>query len=92
MGKGAQRLRRTCSSVNEIIKSIDDYVSDPLLRALHTAGAGPIASHPRYRHLQGESFSSICHLCWAMQAITPETDGDAVLSAAALLGEVDVSS
>jgi organic radical activating enzyme len=92
MGKGSERLRRSCASVEEIVTALDEYVSDPLLRGLHAVGAGPIASHPRYRHLQDKPFKSICHLCWAMQDVTPQADGDPVLSAAALVGEVGVLS
>jgi hypothetical protein len=88
MGKGAKRLRRTCKSVTEVIASLDDYVSDPLLRGLATTGAGSLVSHPRYRHLADKSYSSICHLCWAMQDVTPESEQDAILRANALLVQI----
>jgi hypothetical protein len=87
-----QRLPRRCGSVDEIIKSIDDYVSDPLMRGLHTVGAGAIACHPRYGSLQNKRFKSICHLCWAMQDITPKSDDDPVLSAAVSVGELGALS
>ncbi|MBY2998408.1 radical SAM protein [Rhizobium leguminosarum] len=88
MGKGAGRLRRHCSTVDEIATALDDYVSDPLLRGLHSVGAGSIVSHPRYQTLENEPFKSICDLCWTMQRMTPGVDKDPVLKAAVLVAEV----
>lgn len=92
MGKGSERLRRRCSSAEEIENAVDHYISDPLLLVLSSVGAGPIISHPRYNHLRDQSFRSICHLCWAMQDVTPSVDRDHVMSVTALLGKMESRS
>lgn len=89
MGGGAQRLRRRCATVSEITETVDRYISDPLLLGLSKAGAAALTAHPRYAHLSDVPFSSICHLCWAMQDVTPETEDDPILIAAANLGLVE---
>ena len=88
MGKGSNRLRRKCKTSLEVIDAVDGFIQDPLMLILGNIGAGSIVSHPRYAHLKEEKFTSICHLCWAMQDATPDHEDDVIMRAASVVGRL----
>lgn len=87
-GHGPDRLRQRCATAAEINSAIDGFLNDPVLRTLGNLGAGALTLHPAYQHLQGRSFSSLCELCWSLQASSPSADSDGLLNAMALLQPV----
>jgi pyruvate-formate lyase-activating enzyme len=66
MGGGPARLRRRCTTSNEVKAAMSAFRGDSLLNAIGSVGPGPLTTLPRFSDLAAEPFSSICEICWRM--------------------------
>ncbi|OWW21682.1 radical SAM protein [Noviherbaspirillum denitrificans] len=72
MGHGPSRLRRRIATSAELDAAIDGFRSDPLLRAMESAGLGVLTQHPRFADLAEGRCGGICELCWKMLERAPD--------------------
>lgn len=87
MGWGPPRLRRVCTTREEVRDALDRFGGDPLLRAMNTVGLGPLTRLPQFADLAGQQLHGICHACWIMQerALPLGDTSDRLLNAISLM-------
>ncbi|MEE1928282.1 radical SAM protein [Streptomyces sp. TRM 70351] len=86
-GAGPARLRRRCTTREEVTAALGGFTRDSLYRAIGTVGPGLVTAHPRYQDLAGREFASVCELCWVMAKRAPEDARDNLIDAIRVLGE-----
>jgi hypothetical protein len=84
MGEGPARLRRRVSTGTELAAALTAFADDHYLRAIGTAGMGPLTTLRTYQDLSARPFPHICQLCFQMCTRQPGAGDQAVLT---LLGQ-----
>jgi hypothetical protein len=84
MGEGPGRLRRRVSTGTELAAALTAFADDHYLRAIGTAGMGPLTTLRTYQDLSARPFPHICQLCFQMCTRPPAAGDQAIL---ALLGQ-----
>lgn len=89
MGHGPARLRRQAATGAQVDAAVQGFHDDPLLRAVGSAGLGPLTAHPRYRDLADREFADQCQLCWTMlDRSPPRPEPDRLLDQINVVAEV----
>jgi Radical SAM superfamily len=87
MGGGPAALRRECADGTAVGDALEGFRSDPLYRALGSAGSAVLTGLPRFRDLADREFSTICGLCWSMTRRVADTGGpDPLLESIGIIG------
>jgi hypothetical protein len=84
MGGGPDRLRRRVGTAAELAAALTAFAADHYLRAIGTAGMGPLTTLRTYQDLSARPFPHICQLCFQMCTRQPAAGDQAILT---LLGQ-----